>query len=97
MLGFSLFCIYLVIACIAIYYLRSSHQQKWWVKIVTQSPCCTYYFGPFESLQEAQHNQTAYFQDIQAEGAQNISLQIEQCKPRYLTACQGDPDVSIGY
>lgn len=85
MLGIFLFFIYLVIVCLTIYYARSPKRLKWWVKIVTQYPYCTYYFGPFDSAQEARLNHTAYLQDIQEEGAQGISVQIEQGQPQQLT------------
>jgi hypothetical protein len=85
MLAFSLFCLYLIIACLFVYYLRNSHRQKWWLKIVTQEPVCTYYFGPFDSSQEAELNQKDYLQDIEEEGAEGISVKIEQGKPQNLT------------
>lgn len=58
----------------------------WWVEIVTTFPNCTYYFGPFASLQEADFAQIGYFEDLKQEGAKGISLQIKQCKPKILTS-----------
>jgi hypothetical protein len=59
----------------------------WWVEIVTAFPCCTYYFGPFASRQEADSAQVGYFEDLKQEGAHGISIQIKQCQPRELTTC----------
>jgi hypothetical protein len=58
----------------------------WWVEIVTAFPECTYYFGPFASLQEADFAQVGYFEDLKHEGAKGITLEIKQCKPRTLTS-----------
>jgi Domain of unknown function (DUF1816) len=57
----------------------------WWVVIQTTIPRCTYYFGPFESAEEAKSNQAGYLEDLRAEGAQGISLKIEQGQPKELT------------
>ena len=43
----------------------------WWVEVVTQNPRCTYYFGPFLSLEQ--------------EGAQGIIINVKRCKPNALT------------
>lgn len=58
----------------------------WWVEIVTALPECTYYFGPFANIQEADFAQVGYFDDLKQEGAKGITLQIKQCKPTRLTS-----------
>jgi len=60
-------------------------EMDWWVEILTIKPCCTYYFGPFESAQEAVLAQDGYIEDLVNEGAQEITVQIKWCKPRELT------------
>ncbi len=57
----------------------------WWVEIKTDMPRCTYYFGPFNSMQEANGEKAGYVEDLQSEGAQNISVLIKRCKPARLT------------
>lgn len=56
-----------------------------WVEITTDSPRCTYYFGPFGSLQDAEMAQIGYCEDLQAECAQNIKVTLKRCKPTVLT------------
>jgi hypothetical protein len=63
----------------------SDDNTPWWVKITSISPHCIYYFGPFASFDEAQQHQAGYLQDIESEGAQDISLSIERSNPHYLT------------
>jgi hypothetical protein len=67
-----------------------SQQRKWWVKVDTQSPSCTYYFGPFDSCEEARSHHQGYVQDLQREGAQNITYSIEQYCPQQLTISEED-------
>lgn len=59
--------------------------MSWWVEITTSNPRCLYYFGPFDSPEEAQMNQEGYVEDLQEEGAQEISVKIKQCQPLVLT------------
>lgn len=57
----------------------------WWVKIGTAQPHCTYYFGPFASAREAEIAQSGYVEDLEREGAQEITVKIEWCQPQELT------------
>ncbi|MDJ1180685.1 DUF1816 domain-containing protein [Roseofilum sp. BLCC_M91] len=57
----------------------------YWIEIKTEIPACTYYFGPFQSQEEAQQAQQGYEDDLKAEAAQGISSVIKQCKPNSLT------------
>lgn len=57
----------------------------WWVKISTDNPRCTYYFGPFSNESEAQASQAGYIEDLEGERAQGIKVSIERCKPKELT------------
>jgi Domain of unknown function (DUF1816) len=57
----------------------------WWVKIDTDKPRCTYYFGPFISSQEAELSKGGYLEDLEQEGAQGIRVEILRCKPSSLT------------
>lgn len=56
-----------------------------WVEIVTDNPRCTYYFGPFLSVQEAQAAKGGYIEDLENEGACGISVTFKRCKPTNLT------------
>ena len=53
--------------------------------MITQSPPCTYYFGPFDSSTEAQGHQEAYLEDLRREEAQGITWTIERSQPAQLT------------
>ncbi len=57
----------------------------YWVKISTDSPQCIYYFGPFGSSDEAGAHSDGYYEDLSNEGAQNIVVSVERCKPKELT------------
>lgn len=57
----------------------------WWVEIATDSPRCTYYFGPFLDQQEAATATQGYIEDLQYEGAQGITASVKRCKPNNLT------------
>jgi hypothetical protein len=57
----------------------------WWVEIVTQNPRCTYYFGPFLSVKEANAAKAGYLEDLEQEGAQGIAVAVKRCKPKNLT------------
>ncbi|WP_250125115.1 DUF1816 domain-containing protein [Chroococcidiopsis sp. CCMEE 29] len=62
-----------------------SFGQAWWVEIATQSPRCTYYFGPFLSSKEAHAAKTGYIEDLEQEGAQGILVNVKRRKPNNLT------------
>lgn len=57
----------------------------WWVKIFTDNPRCTYYFGPFSTPEEARSAEAGYIEDLKSEGTQGIQVFIEQSKPVELT------------
>jgi hypothetical protein len=57
----------------------------WWVEIKTDSPHCTYYFGPFASANEANQAKPGYIEDLQSENAQGIAVSVKRCKPTQLT------------
>ncbi len=57
----------------------------WWVEIVTKTPRCTYYFGPFLSINEANVAKAGYVEDLEQEGAQGIIINVKRCKPANLT------------
>ena len=61
--------------------------KAWWVEIVTETPHCTYYFGPFVSAKEANTAKVGYLEDLQNEGAQEIKVVVKRCKPENLTLC----------
>lgn len=89
MLGFFLFSLFFTLLCLLIYLPRKT-QAPWWVKIETQTPHCTYYFGPFDNAQEAQQTQPGFVEDLEKEGAQGITVLVSQCNPSSLTICEED-------
>jgi hypothetical protein len=95
MIGLGLFAIYFILACFFVYYLFSPRKPSWWIKVVTQSPACTYYFGPFDSLTEAESRQPEYIEDIKQEGAAEIISQIQRCQPEQLTICEDENEEEL--
>jgi len=56
-----------------------------WVEIITDTPRCTYYFGPFASEADAQAAKNGYIEDLEAEGSKGLVVMIKRCKPETLT------------
>ncbi len=58
----------------------------WWVKVTTAEPNCIYYFGPFDSESEANKAKPGYIEDLQSEGAQQVTTAVQQiAEPDELT------------
>lgn len=57
----------------------------WWVEVVTETPHCTYYFGPFLSAKAAAAAKGGYVEDLEQEGAQDIRVTLKRFKPTRLT------------
>ena len=66
-----------------------------WIEIVTDSPRCTYYFGPFMSESEANAAKTGYIEDLETEGTKGLSVMIKRCKPENLTIYDDSLDFKI--
>jgi Domain of unknown function (DUF1816) len=66
-----------------------------WVEVVTESPRCTYYFGPFASFPEAEVAVCGYKEDLEAEGAVVIGLVTKRCKPEQLTIYDEAVDLKV--
>lgn len=60
----------------------------YWIKVTTNKPKCTYYFGPFDSVKEAKLHKDGYIEDLAEEKALGISVETKQCKPEFLTFCE---------
>ncbi|WP_069791194.1 DUF1816 domain-containing protein [Cyanobacterium sp. IPPAS B-1200] len=56
-----------------------------WMKLTTENPRCTYYFGPFLTKKEARENQQGYIDDLLEEGAKEIKISMKRFKPTELT------------
>ena len=68
----------------------------WWVEILTNSPRCTYYFGPFASAREARAAQAGYVEDLEQEGAEGIKVMVKRCQPPTLTVSEDLEPISAG-
>jgi Domain of unknown function (DUF1816) len=66
-----------------------------WVEILTDSPRCTYYFGPFMTKAEAEVAKSGYVEDIEAEGSKDIVVMIKRCKPEKLTVYDDSLDFKL--
>ena len=64
--------------------------QDWWVEIQTIVPRCTYYFGPFDRLQDARLYQDGYLEDLILEKAVGITVKTKKCQPLHLTIVEED-------
>ncbi len=74
---------------IAAQYPVDQAEPFWWVEINTSVPLCTYYFGPFDSQDEARDSRTGYVEDLCQEDARGIIAVVKQCQPDHLTIDQG--------
>lgn len=52
-----------------------------WIEVITQSPHCIYYFGPFVSKKEAQSAIPEYLEDLEKEKKQVLSTNIRRGRP----------------
>ncbi len=66
---------------------QNQKNPKWWIEIKTTIPQCLYYFGPFDSYEEAQLHLPGYIEDLIEEKAINILVSIKKCQPNNLTTC----------
>jgi hypothetical protein len=66
----------------------------WWVEIATETPRCTYYFGPFFTKTEAEIAKSGYIEDLELEGAQGIAFLVKRCKPDILTVSDDLEEIS---
>lgn len=57
----------------------------WWIEIVTDSPRCFYFFGPFDNADEAKSCQDGYLDDFRSEGAVLVDVSVKYCQPISLT------------
>jgi Domain of unknown function (DUF1816) len=70
--------------------LSRSSELLWWVEVHTAVPLCTYYFGPFDSRQEAQKERGGYIEDLHREEARDIVALVKRCRePESLTIDHG--------
>ena len=65
--------------------LTPAEVPRWWLEIYTDYPRCLYYFGPFDSREEAEQEQEGFLEDLRQEGAEHIGVDIKQCQPPFLT------------
>jgi Domain of unknown function (DUF1816) len=94
MLGMLLLGFYFVLGSLVFYYFKNDNPQQWWIEIKTKSPKCTYYFGLFDSEQEAEDNHKDYIEDLQAEGAREIKVRIGRYQPKELTIFEEEKELA---
>ncbi|MGB2925871.1 MAG: DUF1816 domain-containing protein [Limnothrix sp.] len=88
MTGLIIFTAYSIALGSIFYYLQQPCDRRWWMKVTTAKPQCVYYFGPFDSQQEAQANVQGYRDDLEGEQAKIMKIKIDQCFPaNQLTFC----------
>lgn len=57
----------------------------YWVEVVTDTPHCLYYFGPFATRRQAKLSEPGYLEDLEQEGAHVLLTKIQRCRPHALT------------
>lgn len=67
---------------------REGIDTAWWAEITTTKPRCKYYFGPFQTNDEAKAAYPGYVEDLNSEGAIGIIVVIKRCQPEVLTSCE---------
>ena len=71
--------------------IKEQQRLPYWLRITTKVPKCTYYFGPFDTPLEAKALQAGYIEDLMAEEAQGIHIELEQTlEPENLTICEDE-------
>ena len=61
-------------------------RKKWRIRMLTDSPHCLYYFGPFDSKAEATQARSGYIEDLEQEGAHLYRVAIaRRSTPTQLT------------
>ena len=59
-----------------------------WIEVMTESPKCIYYFGPFASGGDAESSLEDYLEDLREENAEIVSVEIRRGIPRELTVLE---------
>ncbi|WP_069791854.1 diguanylate cyclase domain-containing protein [Cyanobacterium sp. IPPAS B-1200] len=67
----------------------------WWIRIDTIKPAMTYYFGPFDSLREAEENCNGYVEDLIEEKAEGITFDYQYFEPDSLTINRDVKDLQL--
>lgn len=75
-------------------FIKEQLEFAWWGEIVTIQPRCTYYFGSFSSIQEAEEFLPGYIEDLKQEGSEEMHIQIKHCQPKVLTIFDDKSEVN---
>ena len=70
---------------LSIFRKNKSELPPWWIKVTTDQPACTYYFGPYGDRQEAAAQQPGFVEDLRSENAFGINTRIKRTQPEQLT------------
>lgn len=71
--------------------LKKEEKIPYWLQISTKVPKCIYYFGPFDTSKEAKALQAGYIEDLIAEDAQGIHVELKHCpQPPELTIWENE-------
>jgi hypothetical protein len=66
-----------------------------WIEIISDSPRCTYYFGPFACQSEAEAAKVGYIEDLEAEGSKSLAVMVKRCRPEILTVYDDSLDFKL--
>lgn len=66
--------------------LEATQSSKfWWIRVVTQRPNYTYYFGPFLDRVTAENKQMGFIEDLTSEDAVIDQVSVLLCEPSAVT------------
>ena len=95
MTGLLIFSAYAIALSCVFYHLNQPYNRDWWLKITTAGPRCIYYFGPFQSQEEANEQVAGYRSDLESEKARVVQVKLnQQLPPAQLTF---SPDETLGF
>lgn len=73
--------------------IKKASDTPYWLQISTKVPKCIYYFGPFDSQLDAKASQAGFIEDLIAEKAQGIHVELKQSpQPQNLTICENEEE-----
>ena len=65
--------------------MNQTKKFSWWIKILTDNPMYTYYFGGFDNYWEAESLKNGYVQDLKQEEAEIVDVAIGKYEPTETT------------
>ena len=68
---------------------KEIQKYTWWIKLTINKDCNIYYFGDFESYEEAEQIKNIYIQNLDKEKAKKVNILIELNEPKMISTTWG--------